>query len=48
MFSSEDFATKQLLISFARKCQEKDLTPEKIDMILKIMEGDNNESTSKK
>lgn len=48
MFASDDFAAKQMLISFARECQENNLTPEKIDLIFKIMEGDNNEGTSKK
>ena len=48
MFKSDDTFTKEMLISFARKCQENDLTPEKFAQILKIMEGDSDESNSKK
>ncbi len=44
VFSSDDYKTKQMLISFARKCQENSITPEKFNEIIKIMEGENNES----
>ena len=37
---SDDYKTKQMLISFARKCKENDITPEKYNEIIKIMEGD--------
>jgi len=36
----DDYKTKQMLISFARKCQENSITPEKFNEIIKIMEGD--------
>ncbi len=40
IIDSDDYKTKQMLISFARKCKENDITPEKYNEIIKIMEGD--------
>lgn len=48
MFSQDDLSTKQMLITFARRCKENSLTPEKIEKIFKIMDGEEDESTSKK
>lgn len=48
VIESGDYKTKQMLISFARKCQENSITPEKFNEIIKIMEGGKNESVSKK
>ena len=48
VIESDDYKTKQMLISFARKCQENSITPEKFNKIIKIMEGEKNESTSEK
>lgn len=40
VIDSDDYKTKQMLISFARKCQENSITPEKFNEIIKIMEGE--------
>jgi len=40
VFNADDYKTKQMLISFARKCQENSITPEKFNEIIKIMEGE--------
>lgn len=40
VIDSEDYKTKQMLISFARRCKDNDITPEKYNEIIKILEGD--------
>lgn len=40
VIDSDDYTTKQMLISFARKCQQNSITPEKFNEIIKMMEGD--------
>lgn len=48
IFKENNDETKQMLISFARKCQENYITPEKFDKIIKIMEGKDDESSTDK
>ena len=40
VIDSDDYKSKQMLISFARKCQENSITPEKFKKIIEIMEGE--------